>query len=624
MSRVSDLSPLPECLSDLPLRRSADKAVRKAALADDANGFRKAFGKSVAKPRKALQKRLPQPIWLHGLSQFSHTQPPADLPESDVDFLLAATQADAVERLTAADWLTYGPLQSLAAAEILTRQSGDLSAEQFALIYTRLAASIDPGDWQPVDLTTVAASRLSGDILLFGLAPLWTAYALADLKPARDVCRTAMANLAAMLDEATDTDGLLHGNLQTVAHWLSGNLAVCAIAADCFGEPWATARTTARWQKTLHMIAQQCDHRGPSLVPLDGAAADATNSDASATDFGASAEESFSLLRVLRTAARLLDDDSDVARLLKGLQKSTPSSGRPKTKSLKPADSTQSDWAEVALLRDRIDVSGNAISVMWPQDEVRLGVSCLGQRLLTGTWEYDIRVNGKASVPAGNWVCTCWFEDDDVAFVELERGSSDGLRHVRQVVLVHNASLALLTDTVTTTDRDAEVCFTSRLPAFANPRLSLQTNTVTRELRGDQAFADLRAIPLWLPDDRLHSASGDFGCDAGALTLNETAAGGVTLPLLLDWSQVRSTAEADWTQLTVTEDRERLTGHAAAGFRVRMGRLQLLVYRSLRVGQTLRAVLGYNTSSETVYGRVLRSGRIAPLVMVESEVAADE
>ncbi|MCR9202751.1 MAG: hypothetical protein NXI04_29250 [Planctomycetaceae bacterium] len=612
MSRVSDLSPLPERLSDLPLRRSADKAVRKAALADDAAGFRKAFGKSVAKARKSLQKRLPEAIWPHSLSQFSHTQPPADLSEGDVDFLTADSQAEALEWLTAADWLTYGPLQSLAAAELLTQQTGELAAEQFALIYTRLVASIDPPDWQPVDLTSVAASRLSTDILLFGLAPLWTAYALADLKPARDICRTAMANLAAMLDEATDTDGLLHGNLQPVAHWLAGNLALCAIVADSFDEPWATARTTGRWQKTLRLIAQQCDHRGPALVPLEETAGPAGT------------DAAFPLLRVLRTAARLLDEDSEIVKLLKGLQKSTPSSGRPKTKSLKPADSTQSDWAEVALLRDRIDVSGNAISVMWPQDQVRLGVSCLGQRLLTGAWDYAISVNGKASVPAGSWVCTCWFEDNDVAFVELERGSSDGLRHVRQAVLVHNASLALLTDTVTTADRDAEVDFSSRLPAFANPQLSLQTNTVTRELRGNQEFADLRAVPLWLPDDRVHSGSGEFRCDDGVLTMTESGAGGVTLPLLLDWSQVRSTAEADWTRLTVTEDRERLTGHAAAGFRVRMGRLQLLVYRSLRVGQTLRAVLGYNTSSETVYGRVLRSGRIAPLVMVESEVAAEE
>ena len=608
-------------LAELPFRRSAEKAIRKAALADDASGFRKALLKTLDKPRKSLRKKLPTAIWPTCLDRVRAMleQAAADaedltaaaaadrclLPESDQEFArTVASREDAIAQLTA-DTTRLGPLRAFVAAEILTRDGEDLTAEQTVQLYVQLAGSLGEADWQPRELTADApatAAMVAMDAFTLGESLVLSAYVLAELKPARPMYRTAMDNLAALLDESTDTDGLLHGQLQPVAHWLIGSFARVSVMADCFDEPWATARTQSRWRSTLNLIAQQCDHRGPALVPLE---------DTSAAD----------LLPELRAAAKVVDKDNPVARLLRDLQKSRPAA-RPKTKSLRAADSTQSDWAEAALLRDRIDASGNAITATWSQADVQLGVSCLGRRLLTGAWNFETTIDGVPSEPAGSWVCTCWFEDNDVAFLELERGSTDGSRHVRQVVLVLNASLAVFTDTITAADKDAQVAFTGKLPAFADHALQLQTNTITRELRGNQSLPDLRVIPLWLHDDRLHSTTGDCRTQEQRLVMTESGAGGVTVPVLLDWSEVRSKAEADWNRLTVTEERERLTGHTAAGFRVRLGRLQLLIYRSLRVGQTLRAVLGYNTACETVYGRVVKNGRIAPLVMVESEVDA--
>ena len=91
------------------------------------------------------------------------------------------------------------------------------------------------------------------------------------------------------------------------------------------------------------------------------------------------------------------------------------------------------------------------------------------------------------------------------------------------------------------------------------------------------------------------------------------------MPLVFDWHPDRAIYDADWSQLTVTEDRRVATSQEASGFRVRVGKLQLLLYRSLREGDDMRAVLGLHTSNETVYGRVRRNGDIAPLVLVESE-----
>lgn len=605
---MTDTLPLP--LSELPLRRNSDKALRKAARADDLSAFRIALAKLLSRPRKAVRKLLPEPVWPRLIRQFAAT-------DADTEFAAqGSAEAEAVAWLIGTSVEEpWSSLQAGVAAEILLRSSSELSDEQVSGLYVRLAiASSDVMEWQPTELTTDLndppdaglriGTAIAQRLLELGEVPVLCAYVLSDLKTSRSLCRDAMGNLAAILDESTDTDGLLHGNVQHVADRFLGSFSRVSIYAESFGEPWGTSRTLNRWQKTVSLAALQCDNCGLML---------ATKADTSPKD----------TLGELRSAAKVLDVDTPAEKLLKSIVKRQPGDpvDRPKSRQLKPATGAQSDWAEAGLLRDRWDVSGNAVAASWPQSNVQVAFSCLGTRLFAGDWNYETHVDGTLCQPAGNWVCTCWFEDSDVAFLELERGSTDGTRHVRQIVLVLNASLALLTDSITTSGPDAQVEYRSSLPKFADSKLQLQTNSVTRELRGNTAFADLRLVPLWLPDDRIQSGSGDLSFHDRRVSISESGTGGVTVPLLFDWSRVRTAAEADWNRLTVTEDRERLTGHAASGFRVRIGRLQLLVYRSLRVGATLRAVLGYNTSSETVYGRVANSGRIAPLVMVESDVA---
>ena len=53
---------------------------------------------------------------------------------------------------------------------------------------------------------------------------------------------------------------------------------------------------------------------------------------------------------------------------------------------------------------------------------------------------------------------------------------------------------------------------------------------------------------------------------------------------------------------------------------MRIGKRQLFIYRSLVTADAPRAVMGQHTINETVYGRVRKSGDIAPLVLVEGEL----
>jgi len=185
------------------------------------------------------------------------------------------------------------------------------------------------------------------------------------------------------------------------------------------------------------------------------------------------------------------------------------------------------------------------------------------------------------------------------------------------VMLSLTQRLAVVTDTVTCDDPDAEIEFESRLSLAA--QATVTCDTVTRELLLGCEDQVVRAIPAWLDDDRVQHALGDCRAVQNELVLQSQGRGGVCAPLVLDWHPERHRYDADWNRVTVTEERQVQSSDQAAGFRVRIGPLQLLLYRSLRAGETLRAVLGYHTASETMYGRVNNKGRIDPLVIVESD-----
>jgi hypothetical protein len=69
----------------------------------------------------------------------------------------------------------------------------------------------------------------------------------------------------------------------------------------------------------------------------------------------------------------------------------------------------------------------------------------------------------------------------------------------------------------------------------------------------------------------------------------------------------------------VTESRRVVHEDEAAGYRVRIGDHQVLIYRSLVAGKNSRAVLGLHTWDESVYTRVPnKPGPLEPLVEVET------
>lgn len=585
-------------LAELPFRRSADSALKTAAAAGDLARFQKAFSKSIAKPRKAFCK-LFSDVTAKMSAGWEWSSP---VDQEFANSLVVQVDAERPKNLFLnADSVT--PLQVVVAAEWLLRSSAKATSEEFTRVFLLLANYKFGQEERATDTSIYDAPER---LVASAEAPIVVSLLLIFLKTSKSIGQAGLQVLADTLSSATDTDGMLHGSIAASSFEFTAPIIRILGWAEAYRESIFSDRLLSRWQHTLEQAIAMRDRSGCVLSNVGLPTADQ--------------QVSFLLAGCELSG---LAKKSHVVQCLHGQTEKVSGKRKKKSKDTKsPAvlGNSQSDWTATAVLRSRMQDKADVIGLSWHEETIQLGMSAAGQRLITGDWNCNIAVDGVEHKPVGNWVCTCWFQDDDVAFVELEQGTADGNRHVRHVVLMLSENVAILTDSVTCSDPDAEVEFASRL-CGVSPRVgSLQVNPITRELRGgDDESPELRIVPAWLEDDRLIKAMGECTCVDGDLHMSAKGKGGITMPLVLDWNPVRKASEADWTNLTVTEDRVRVSPREAAGVRVRIGRLQLLIYRSLRPGKTLRAVLGYNTANETIYGRFLNNGHVDPLVMVEAD-----
>jgi hypothetical protein len=201
--------------------------------------------------------------------------------------------------------------------------------------------------------------------------------------------------------------------------------------------------------------------------------------------------------------------------------------------------------------------------------------------------------------------------------VEIEGEDSAAIKRVRQVLLAPHERFAILTDSVTCKDPNRKVQLVTSLPLTDGSVCAI--DSVTREVNILVGSRSVRTFPVWMEDDRIQHTLGSYREHDGQLELSGIGRGGVTLPLALDWHPRRVDSPADWARLTVTESRRVVHEDEAAGYRIRIGDHQVLIYRSLVAGKNSRAVLGLHTWDESVYTRVPnKPGPLEPLVEVET------
>lgn len=275
---------------------------------------------------------------------------------------------------------------------------------------------------------------------------------------------------------------------------------------------------------------------------------------------------------------------------------------------------TQSDWAQVAMLRSDWSPSAPAVIVAHEGSRPRLDVSLAGQSLLGGDWSLEITCEGR-SWDLSEWSCVCWASDDDADYIELQSTAPDGCRVDRQVLLSRTEDLLILADAVLGT-RDAPIHCRSGLSLADGIKAHPRPGHRDWRLAGRSTLA--RVFPLVLPDNPLRSGPSTLDCVGQQLEWTHASPGpALYLPLVLDFSPSRRRQSAEWNPLTVTEGRRVVSPHKAAGHRLKIGGLQLMLYRSLLPATLPRAVLGQHTSHETLIGEIATDGDITPLVIVD-------
>ena len=590
-------------LSSLEFRRSCSTSVQTAARQEDAEQFQRLMLNQQRTARRRLEK-LMQPatsavLWSSKL-----------LAESDMDRELSllpksrGRRRRAFRQLLENIQLSGGsPISLLAAAESLLVRGESFSATDFATLYCRLAQLVRT---QILPDTPDEGSKDVRTLVCAGEIPWILSLLTGDLKGAQ-ARRTAAARVLRQgLEAATDTDGMLHADLVSQADQWLAPFVRATLWGDAFGKRWTTDADRERLQDTVCFCVTLVVPGGlVTRPPENPGGGDATK------------------METMEHAVRCvgLRNSAPESALIQSLHRGKRATKGSRTHQRKSASSNQSDWAEAALLRSALTIDADTALITWPNADVRIHLAVLGTPLLSGSWQSYATVNGKMFASENEWTCSCWFVDEEAAFLELESelGESDvaeSVRLVRHVMLSMEDRSAVICESASCSDAEAEIEFESRLPLTANP-LAV-TNSITRDVVLHAGCVSTRVIPAWLEDDRLQHAMGTCEKHEEALVSTARGRGGVTVPVVLDWHPERLAQDADWTRLTVTERRRPSGGQQAAGFRVRVGRQQLLIYRSLQTSEVPRAVLGMHTSNETVYGRVKKSGEVAPLVLVES------
>ena len=253
----------------------------------------------------------------------------------------------------------------------------------------------------------------------------------------------------------------------------------------------------------------------------------------------------------------------------------------------------------------------DAIRLDFSQPEMQFGLTAKSVPLFDGISTCQLTVDGRPAALKGPWSSALTYEDEDGEYLELQLFVNDRLRIDRHFFLSRRDCFAIIADAVIATGA-AQVEYRWNLP-IANPSKA-KGDVATREVQ----LGSARYFPLWLPQERVHSAAGNCTIAKQELALSYTVGGpGLYLPMVIDWNPKRRRAAAEWRTLTVTEPAKVVSPSGAAAHRLRLGKEQLFVFRGLAQSFDPRAVLGVHTWHETLFGWFLPNGNVKTLMATD-------
>lgn len=610
-----------ELLAVLAWLPSAPDDLRRSAQTGRADKFWRAWSKRIAEraDRRLLRTRAAKRSGLwpwDGASRHPAKAVWSFIEKQDWSRLsrcasqqLAATEAWKDERtelevLALADWLWSGP-----------RVTAEFAGPVWRLVLTRsleLAAYLA----KPLTCELTSDRRL----LVTGELPWLLSQLFADLDGVTEFKQLGQQALRNELIEQTDGDGTPSaGLLPVLPRWLASLTRSVEVGA-IVGEPLLEGEARFRFEDVITKSVALLDRAGNMLGDTNGVVI----RDAKTT--------AGRLVPMLLRGAELagLDELSLAAESLRFRQHVANGGSKDKfhseTFSETPEErlivtdtdlpATQSDWASWACLRNWWHATANTAIVRHDGPNVHLQLSLLGVPVIDGEWDMSVRLDGQRLTWTEGWKCSCWSSDTDMDYIELQLDVPDGPMLCRQVMLSRKDHFLVLADSVAKAGRQ-RIDLESTLPLRRGVRT--KSGKATREIRLAASDVKVRCFPLALPDDRLHSTIGEFDAALGALRLAQASSSeSLYAPLVLDWSPERASLDAEWRTLTVTEEGRKVAPWEAAGHRLRLGKLHLVVYRSLHTSEDFRAVLGLHTDKESVIARFDDKGYVLPIVSIDA------
>tara|TARA_R110002072_G_scaffold303142_1_gene495813 strand:+ start:76513 stop:78456 length:1944 start_codon:yes stop_codon:yes gene_type:complete len=519
-------------------------------------------------------------------------------------------------------WLTSSTVEAeespsalLAACELLALYGSQFPAEVIGGLWrATLAAALAQSescleaaateDWQDqLDQSDKAGATW----LKAGLLPLVCGLLFDDVKGAPRLSRAGRVSLNDQLLHVTDGDGVpvcevLDALPEFLALWSDGLLM-----SQVFGETLWKKSASRRFEKMLSRLA--------ATVRASETLTGCANGEASLVALKRAVElaglPSPGLMSALGTAST--GNSSATKATTKKSKRNTGKKRAAKT----AIPSWQSDDTETACLRTSWAVDASLATVRSTDEPVQLELAVDGVPLLSGAWRLEIAEGGEFFELEAEWECICWNSDSDGDYFELQLEFEGGPMINRYLYLSRSDRFAIIADVVSGA-KPGRVDLATMLPLADG--VTLEAGQGGREQLLKAGDRNVRVYPLGLPQDPGMGTVGKIGLDedeAACLTSSHaTESGTMFAPIVLDWAPERQSLPAEWRKLTVTRAGE-IDHSGGAAFRLQVGKLHLVLYRSLGGTERYRTFLGYQAESETVIGKFTKSGVIQELLIVE-------
>ncbi|HEY2894442.1 MAG TPA: hypothetical protein VGJ16_09530, partial [Pirellulales bacterium] len=461
-----------------------------------------------------------------------------------------------------------------------------------------LTKHLSPQAWWPLlnRLTEVAsdpslerAETIAAQVLRAEL-PLTLSYSFPEITACRELADPARERLDLDLEQMLDGEGLLHCRYLQLLGPLFACWTRCLLLAEHVpGAEWSTQTRRQYPGLVQHALRLRRLDGSPSLSPR-GAAPWKRG--------------------LIETAVRLADE-AEASRLDALLDRKQ----RVKRRDAEPATSFEGEWAGIAVLRSDWRRKSPQLSVAYDYPHLATELTLGREVLWSGHWSLDVSMNGERLSPTGNWEQVCWESDGDVDYLELELDLAGQLTAQRHMLLSRKDGFLFLADALLGIQQGT-IDYRSVLPSGGYTDFSPEGETREGTLvRQDAKLA--RVLPIALPEWNVARSRGRLRSVPAGLEISQSAdAGAMFIPLWFDLSRSRSGRPLTWRQLTVAREREIVPDDVAVGYRVQIGRLQWLAYRSL-TQPAVRTVLGKNLLGEFFVGRFLSDGQVHTLLEIE-------